>query len=146
MPPSKRARVLVLWALVTALIAMLLLIWWTKTHPRPYRPSSHVQVIPPPIDTTIPVLLTVYDSVNTRLEGGSLTKSGKRLRKGMIAADLDVFPLGTMLYIVEFGIRVVVEDCGGAIKGRHIDLFVPGSARDRRLWRRETVNVKVVNE
>lgn len=90
------------------------------------------------------MLLTVYDSIDNKMEGGSVTCTGKRLRKGMAAADLTIFPLGTVLEIVKLGIKVVVSDCGGGVKGKHLDVFTPGSHDNRNLWRKEWVWVRWV--
>src|SRR5690625_2945875 len=54
-----------------------------------------------------------------------ITYSGVEVTRDLystIAADLDVFPLGTILYIPDYGYGVVT-DIGGAIKGNKIDLY-----------------------
>lgn len=56
--------------------------------------------------------------------GGNPTASGEPVTPGVtIAADPDVLPLGTRVYIDGIGERVV-QDTGGAIKGHKIDLAV----------------------
>lgn len=56
--------------------------------------------------------------------GNPTTKSGEPVTPGVtVAADPDVLPLGTRVYIDGIGERVV-QDTGGAIKGRKIDLAV----------------------
>ncbi len=52
-----------------------------------------------------------------------ITASGKRVRVGMCAADKSV-PFGTVYDVPGYG-RAVVEDRGGAIKGNHIDVYLP---------------------
>lgn len=57
-----------------------------------------------------------------------VTASGKSLEEGMIATD-PMFPFGTELYF-SGGVnglmeRYIVEDRGSAIKGNHIDVYVP---------------------
>src|SRR5699024_11114477 len=53
------------------------------------------------------------------------TYSGVKVKRGLystIAADIDVFPLGMILYIANYGYGVVT-DIGGAIKGDKIELY-----------------------
>lgn len=51
-----------------------------------------------------------------------ITASGKKVRPGMLAAGRNL-PFGTKLYIEGYGI-VVVEDRGGAIHERAIDIYM----------------------
>ena len=51
-----------------------------------------------------------------------VTASGTRARRGTIAADTSVYPLGTIIEIPGYGFGRV-EDRGGAIKGKHVDLW-----------------------
>lgn len=50
-----------------------------------------------------------------------LTRSGKPLKRGMVAIDLNIMPLGTPLYIPGYG-YATAEDTGGGVRGRLIDL------------------------
>ncbi|HWR39810.1 MAG TPA: 3D domain-containing protein [Patescibacteria group bacterium] len=52
---------------------------------------------------------------------GHYTKRGNRLRKGLVAVDPRVIPLGTRLYVEGYG-YAVADDIGSAIKGEKIDL------------------------
>lgn len=55
---------------------------------------------------------------------GNHTKSGKRAKANhTVAADLSVLPLNTEVYIEGLGKRTV-EDIGGGVKGKHIDVYV----------------------
>lgn len=51
-----------------------------------------------------------------------VTASGTRARPGVIAADTNLFAIGTIMFVPGYGWGRV-EDVGGAIKGYHIDLF-----------------------
>ena len=70
-----------------------------------------------------------------------LTANGERARWGTIAADTSVYPFGTILYVDGYGYGRV-EDRGGAIKGKRIDLFFPAHRRALE-WGRRKVRVKV---
>ena len=69
-----------------------------------------------------------------------VTARGTVARHGTVAADPKVFPFGTRLLIPGYGTGVV-EDVGGAIKGRHIDVWFP-SHQPALAWGRR--NLKVV--
>lgn len=71
-----------------------------------------------------------------------LTSTGKKARRGTIAADPKVFKMGTKLEIPGYGTGVV-EDIGGAIKGRHIDLWFPSHEEAKR-WGKQYLRIKVI--
>ena len=64
------------------------------------------------------------------------TACGTTARRGTVAADPKVFPFGTRLEIPGYGTGVV-EDVGGAIKGRHVDVWFPTHAEAVGWGRRE---------
>jgi 3D (Asp-Asp-Asp) domain-containing protein len=55
------------------------------------------------------------------------TASGTRARAGTIAADPDVLPMKTQVYVPGYGYGMV-EDTGAAIRGRRLDVFFPSHA------------------
>jgi 3D (Asp-Asp-Asp) domain-containing protein len=59
-----------------------------------------------------------------RFKKVGVTYSGTMAHPGTIAADLSIYPLGTIFYVPNYGYGRV-EDIGSAIKGQHIDLFFP---------------------
>lgn len=72
-----------------------------------------------------------------------ITASGKPVRSGMIATDWRHLPRGTRVRLsFAPGKTFVVEDKGGAIKGRRIDVFIPshrdalkfGIRRKTKVW------------
>jgi 3D (Asp-Asp-Asp) domain-containing protein len=62
------------------------------------------------------------------LNGQGITASGKEVRKGYVAVDPSVIPLGTEFHTEEYGI-LKAEDTGGRIKGNRIDIFA-GNRQD----------------
>lgn len=63
-------------------------------------------------------------------KGYGITASGARAKRGTVAVDLRVIPLGTKLYVKsltpgvpDYGFAIA-QDTGGAIKGNKIDLFM----------------------
>lgn len=70
-----------------------------------------------------------------------VTASGGQARIGTVAADTSVLPIGTLLFIQDFGWGRV-EDRGGAIRGDRLDLWFDDHGKARR-WGRRKVPVKV---
>lgn len=72
-----------------------------------------------PYAKTLNVVATGYTPYDPGCNG--ITASGTPAKKGVIAVDPRVIPMGTKLYIPGYG-TAVAEDTGGAIKGNKIDL------------------------
>lgn len=77
-----------------------------------------------------------------------ITYSGVKVKRdknkvSTIAADPDVFPLGTILYIPDYGYGVVA-DIGSAIKGEKIDLFFNTTRQVFSEWGKKDVEVQVI--
>jgi 3D (Asp-Asp-Asp) domain-containing protein len=70
------------------------------------------------------------------------TASGRSVSKGIIAADPRVLPLGTRVRLEAgaYSGEYLVADTGGAVRGRHIDVWVPHSTEACRFGRR---NIKL---
>ena len=70
------------------------------------------------------------------------TASGAGVRRGIVAADPRVLPLGTRINLNagSYSGSYVVADTGGAIKGRKLDIWVASCSEAKRFGRR---NVKV---
>lgn len=82
----------------------------------------------------------------TAYTGHGRTASGKRVRRGMIAADRRVLPLGTKVRLKNVGQYsgvYRVEDTGGKIRGRKIDIYMP-SRRAAKRFGRQTAKVEVL--
>ena len=62
-------------------------------------------------------------SANDPLQGtNNITATGKEIKKGMIAVDPKIIPLGTQIEIKDIGF-FIAEDTGGKIKGNRIDIY-----------------------
>ncbi|MGI8668360.1 MAG: 3D domain-containing protein [Aridibacter sp.] len=75
------------------------------------------------------------------------TASGRSVRRGVVAADTRVLPLGTRIKITagKYSGNYVVADTGGRIKGRVLDIWVP-SCSEARSWGRRSVQVTVLGK
>ncbi|HSF60506.1 MAG TPA: 3D domain-containing protein [Gaiellaceae bacterium] len=69
------------------------------------------------------------------------TALGVPVRKGVVAVDPKLIPLGTRLYVPGYG-PGLAADVGIAIKGRLIDLWFPSTAQARK-WGRRTVTITI---
>ncbi len=75
-----------------------------------------------------------------------VTYSGVQVRRDLystVAADLQVFPLGTVLYIPGYGYGVV-SDKGSAIVGNRIDLYFDTVDEVYEQWGKKSVTVYVI--
>lgn len=73
------------------------------------------------------------------------TRSGAPVRRGVLAADPRVLPLGTVVQIKAGNYSGVytVHDTGGAIKGNLVDVWMP-SSREARNFGRRSVKLTVL--
>ena len=82
----------------------------------------------------------------TAYTGHGRTASGKQVRRGMVAADRRVLPLGTKVRLKNAGRYsgvYHVEDTGGRIRGRKIDIYLPSLGAAKQFGR-QTVKVEVL--
>ena len=79
------------------------------------------------------------DAVAYYLPGN--TALGVPVRKGVVAVDPKLIPLGTKLHVPGYG-PGLAADVGYAIKGRIIDLWFPSTAKARQ-WGRRTVTITI---
>ena len=75
------------------------------------------------------------------------TATGGSVRRGIVAADRRVLPLGTRINISAgaYSGTYTVADTGGAVKGRVLDIWMPSCAEANKFGRR-TVKVSVVGK
>lgn len=66
------------------------------------------------------------------------TASGAYVTRGLIAADPRVLPLGTRVRIDAGSLsgEYLVADTGGAVRGRHVDIWTPTSREAMRFGKR----------
>lgn len=79
------------------------------------------------------------DAVAYHLPGR--TALGIPVRKGVVAVDPKLIPLGTKLHVPGYG-HSIAADVGIAVKGRIIDLWMPSHAAASK-WGRRTVTITV---
>ncbi|MDR1067471.1 MAG: G5 domain-containing protein [Clostridiales bacterium] len=76
--------------------------------------------------------------------GYGVTASGMLVKKGVVAVDPAVIPLGTKLYVEGYG-YAVAADTGGSIKGEKIDLYYENLSDAIKFGRRQ-IEVYVLTE
>lgn len=77
-----------------------------------------------------------------------ITYSGVKVKRDLystVAADLNVFPLGTILWIPGYGYGVVA-DKGGAINGDELDLYYNTVADVYSDWGKKTLDVYIIEK
>lgn len=78
----------------------------------------------------------------TAYSGDNITSTGAVPKWGTIAVDPRVIPYGSKVYIPQFNKTFIAEDCGGAIKGNIIDIFM-GSEDECYKWGRRTIDIYI---
>src|SRR5215218_2616554 len=80
--------------------------------------------------------VVTYTATAYSLRGRTATGAG--VRRGIIAADRRVLPLGTRVRLEagSYSGEYVVADTGGAVRGRKIDIWVPQTSEAMRFGRR----------
>lgn len=91
-----------------------------------------------------------YESTGKSKDSPSygITYSGVKVKRDLfstIAADLNVFPIGTILFIPGYGYGVVA-DKGGAIKGNELDLYYETVNEVYHSWGKKQLDVYIVHK
>ena len=74
-----------------------------------------------------------------------ITSTGKKPRPyHTIAVDPKVIPYGARVYIPEFNKVFIAEDCGGAIKGNRIDIYM-NNEYECRQWGVRNITIIILN-
>lgn len=103
--------------------------------------------VPTSVENTLPCKALVLQATayTKSIEEGTsngLTLLETPVRRGVAAVDPELIPLGTELYIEGYGFARA-EDIGGAIKGKHIDLFME-SKKEAFAWGRKEVKTWIL--
>jgi 3D (Asp-Asp-Asp) domain-containing protein len=78
--------------------------------------------------------------------GDTITSTGVKPVEGVtIAVDPKVIPYGTKVYIPEFDKVFIAQDCGSAIKGNRIDIFMNDYDRCME-WGYKTITIIILKE
>ena len=96
----------------------------------------------PKFKQTIYVEATAYSRYDANV--GTHTASGKELRRGIIAVDPNVIPLGTRVYIPGYG-EAVAEDTGGDIVGNRIDIAFD-TYEEAQSFGRQTLQIYIIDD
>ena len=80
----------------------------------------------------------------TAYSGDSITSTMIKPYWGVIAVDPEVIPYGSLVYIPEFDKTFIAEDCGGAIQGKRIDIFMNSETKCRK-WGVRKINIEIIN-
>ncbi|HZR82767.1 MAG TPA: 3D domain-containing protein [Candidatus Binatia bacterium] len=117
-------------------LALLVFLAWGCA-PREARPPA------PPAAPPQPELLS-FDATAYSVEGK--TAAGGHARKGVVAADPKILPIGTRIRVHDAGAysgEYVVADTGRTIKGHEIDIYLPNDREAERFGRRR-VKVEIL--
>jgi 3D (Asp-Asp-Asp) domain-containing protein len=102
-----------------------------------------------PVKTVVATGYTAYYESTGKHPGHpsfGITYSGVKVKRDLystVAADLNVFPIGTILFIPGYGYGVVA-DKGGAIKGNKVDLYYETVEDVYNSWGKKTLDVYIV--
>ncbi len=102
-------------------------------------------IVPRPPDTELVGVEPPRSFEATAYSLRGITRSGTYVRRGIIAADPRVLPLGSVVHLKAGNYSGVytVKDTGSAIKGKRIDLWV-GSSREAFSFGRKSVRLTVL--
>ena len=77
-------------------------------------------------------------------EGGAYAYNGQRLKDGMVAADLKLYPIGTKIFIPKLNKVFTVTDTGSAIRNQRLDIWM-NSKQKALNWGVQTLDVYILN-
>lgn len=86
----------------------------------------------------------IYQATAYTVEGQ--TDSGIQAQKGVVAADLDLLPIGTRIHISgagKYSGEYLVADSGRKIQGREVDIYIRNNA-EAKAFGKKPVRVRVI--
>lgn len=115
------------------------------------------EIVSEPINEVIkkgtkdPIALLVGDYTSSKqlkveasaYTGHGITSTGTVPKWGTIAVDPSIIPYGTNVYIPQFDMIFTAEDCGGAIKGNKIDIYMNSNSQAYD-WGRRTIDIHII--
>jgi 3D (Asp-Asp-Asp) domain-containing protein len=110
----------------------------------PYAPPPLPALAPQPELPKAEVPATSFEATAYTVDGE--TASGVQTRKGIVAADPKVLPIGSRIRVqgtAGYDGEYIVADTGREIKGREIDIYIANAAEARRFGRKQ-VSVEVL--
>lgn len=90
------------------------------------------------------MVATAYTADTASAYPTGYTATGVLARRGIVAVDPDVIPLGTTLFVPGYGVAVAA-DTGGAIVGHRIDLCMD-SYSDAVTFGRQTIQIYILKQ
>ena len=102
---------------------------------------------PPPAPAPPPPAPRLLDFEATAYSITGTTASGQQTRRGIVAADPDILPLGSRIRVHDAGAysgEYTVSDTGPAVQGREIDIYIPDLAEAKRFGR-QRVRVEILD-
>jgi len=74
----------------------------------------------------------------------TITATGtKPVHMKTCAVDPNVIPYGSKVYVDDLELELTAEDCGEAVKGEVIDVFINGTEKDTEKWGRQRHNIYI---
>jgi 3D (Asp-Asp-Asp) domain-containing protein len=107
----------------------------------PHLPKLHNIFVRAPAGKALPVSLTQYCLQGT-------TRRDHWVREGIVAADPRIFPLARYVEVFlgkKYLGRFLVDDTGGKVKGRTLDIWTPSCSDARRFGRQRGTATLIVN-
>lgn len=111
---------------------------------RPLAPPPPPAPAPQPEPPKAEAPSTSFEATAYSIEGE--TASGAQTRKGIVAADPRVLPIGSRIRVRgagQYDGEYTVTDTGRTIKGREIDIYIANNAEAKRFGRKK-VSVEVL--